>query len=103
MLQFLNKKYDIKTGDNSEKMELEKLREEIKVYRQKYNNEDIAIIHYPNGRDMEINGGHFIEICNNNILHSVSTEDGSSGSPIILLLRKKRIISRLGSRSKFHF
>ena len=40
MLQFLNKKYDIKTGDNSEKMELEKLREEIKVYRQKYNKED---------------------------------------------------------------
>ena len=40
MLQFLYKKYDIKTGDNSEKIELEKLREEIKVYRQKYNKED---------------------------------------------------------------
>ena len=40
MLQFLHKKYDIKSGDNSEKEELEKLREEIKVYRQKYNKED---------------------------------------------------------------
>ncbi len=40
MLQFLHKKYDIKSGDTSEKMELEKLREEIKEYRLKYNKED---------------------------------------------------------------
>jgi len=40
MLQYLQKKYDIKSGDNSEKMELEKLREEIKEYRLKYNKED---------------------------------------------------------------
>ena len=40
MLQFLHQKYDIKSNDISEKMELEKLREEIKVYRQKYNIED---------------------------------------------------------------
>ena len=51
-----------------------------------YDNEDIVIIHYPNGGNMKINSGHFIKICNNNILHSVSTENGSSGSPIILLL-----------------
>ena len=40
MLQFLHQKYDIKSSDISEKMELEKLREEIKLYRQKYNIED---------------------------------------------------------------
>ena len=58
----------------------------------KYNNEDIAIIHYPNGGNMKINSGHFIKICNNNILHSVSTENGSSGSPIILLFRDFKVI-----------
>ena len=41
---------------------------------------------------MKINSGHFIKICNNNILHSVSTEYGSAGSPIILLLRDFKVI-----------
>ena len=57
-----------------------------------YDNEDIVIIHYPNGGNMKINSGHFIKICNNNILHSVSTENGSSGSPIILLFRDFKVI-----------
>ena len=41
---------------------------------------------------MEINGGHFIQIDNNNILHDISTKNGSSGSPIILLLRNFKVI-----------
>ena len=41
---------------------------------------------------MKINSGYFIKICNNNILHSVSTENGSSGSPIILLFRDFKVI-----------
>jgi hypothetical protein len=57
-----------------------------------YDYEDIVIIHYPYGGNMKINSGHFIKICNNNILHSVSTENGSSGSPIILLFRDFKVI-----------
>ena len=57
-----------------------------------YDNEDIVIIHYLNGGNMKINSVHFINICNNNILHSVSIENGSSGSSIILLLRKFKIV-----------
>jgi len=57
-----------------------------------YDYEDIVIIHYPNGGNMKINSGHFIKICNNNILHSVSTGNGSSGSPIILLFRDFKVI-----------
>ena len=57
-----------------------------------YEYDDIAIIHYPNGGNMEINGGHFIQIDNNNILHDISTKNGSSGSPIILLLRNYKVI-----------
>ena len=40
MLQWLHSHYDIKSGDTAEKIELENLRQEIKGYRQKYNDED---------------------------------------------------------------
>ena len=40
MLQWLHKKYDLKSADTSEKQELENLRKEIQEYRKKYNKED---------------------------------------------------------------
>ena len=55
-------------------------------------NEDIAIIQYPKGGPLKINGGHLKNINDYNIEHSVSTEHGSSGSPIILFERNFEII-----------
>ena len=57
-----------------------------------YNNEDIAIIQYPKGEYMKIKTGHLKEINDYEIIHSVDTDKGSSGSPIILLSRKFKII-----------
>ena len=57
-----------------------------------YNNEDIAIIQYPKGGYMKVKAGHLIKINDYNIFHSVDTDNGSSGSPIILLSRKFKII-----------
>ena len=57
-----------------------------------YDNEDIAIIQYPKGGYMKIKTGHLKEINDYEIIHSVDTDKGSSGSPIILLSRKFKII-----------
>ncbi len=57
-----------------------------------YDNEDIAIIQYPKGKQMEVKTGHLKKIVNYIIYHTVDTDNGSSGSPIILLLRKYKII-----------
>ena len=52
----------------------------------------LQIIQYPKGGPMKIYGGHLYQINNYNIIHSVKTDHGSSGSPIILLLRDFKII-----------
>ena len=57
----------------------------------KYNDNYIAIVQYPGGGNMEIKTGHLIKIINYNIVHTVSTWKGSSGSPIILLSNFKVI------------
>ena len=57
-----------------------------------YNNEDIAISQYPKGGPMKVKTGHLIEINDYIIYHSVDTNFGSSGSPIILLSRNFKII-----------
>ena len=53
-----------------------------------YDAEDIALAHYPNGGPLQIIAGHLINIEGYYIRHLVTTNEGSSGSPIILLLRK---------------
>ena len=55
-------------------------------------NEDIAIIQYPKGGPLKINAGHLKEINENIIKHTVSTDYGSSGSPIILYERNNEIL-----------
>ena len=40
MIQWLQKKYNLKQGDTSQKAELEKLREQVQEYRKKYSKED---------------------------------------------------------------
>ena len=57
-----------------------------------YNNEGIAISQYPKGGPMKVKTGHLIEINDYIIYHSVDTNFGSSGSPIILLSRNFKII-----------
>ena len=57
-----------------------------------YNGEDIALPQYPIGGPIKINAGCLVKIEGNQIFHKVTTINGSSGSPIVLLLRKFKII-----------
>ena len=50
-----------------------------------YLNEDICIFQYPNGEELSFAHGQIKSINNYHIRHLVSTEPGSSGSPILLL------------------
>ena len=53
---------------------------------------NIALPQYPKGGPLKINAGCLVKIEGNQIFHYVTTYKGSSGSPIILLLRKYKII-----------
>jgi len=44
---------------------------------------DIFILQFPNGNDLSFSYGKILTLKDNTILHSASTEGGSSGSPII--------------------
>ena len=57
----------------------------------KYSNEilknnDIFILQYPNGNELSFSSGIIKDIKGNIFIHTASTEGGSSGSPIIILL-----------------
>ncbi len=67
---------------------------EIEDYKNinNYNNEDIAIVQYPKGGPMKVKAGYLKKINNYIINHTVDTDFGSSGSPIILLSRNFKII-----------
>jgi len=47
------------------------------------NKPDIFILQYPNGNDISFSEGRMLSLRNNKIIHSASTNSGSSGSPII--------------------
>ena len=57
-----------------------------------YNVEDVALLQYPKGGPLKINAGCLVKTEGNQIFHKVTTICGSSDSPIILLLRKYKII-----------
>ena len=57
-----------------------------------YNGDDIALPQFPKGGPLKINAGCLVKIEGNQIFHYVTTFKGSSGSPILLLLRKYKII-----------
>ena len=46
-------------------------------------NSDIFILQYPKGNELSFSYGKILSIADNKIYHSASTEEGSSGSPII--------------------
>ena len=50
-----------------------------------YKNKDIFILQHPEGKDLECGMGKIINIIGNQFEHSVDTDKGSSGSPIILI------------------
>ena len=50
----------------------------------KLENKKIKIIQYPNGK-LSYSRGEIIEIVENEIIHSATTDSGSSGSPIFLI------------------
>ena len=52
--------------------------------------EDICIMQYT--KDLYLKVGHLIQIIEGQIFHSITSSKGSSGSPIILLLRDFKII-----------
>jgi hypothetical protein len=47
-------------------------------------NSEIFILQYPKGGEISFSQGNIVRIIENRILHSASTQEGSSGSPIIL-------------------
>ena len=71
---------------------LEIANEKSPNYNEEYLNDDIAILQYSKGGPLSIKGGRLKEIKNDLIYHTIPTYKGSSGSPIILLLRQNKVI-----------
>ena len=69
-------------------------------YKQKgyiiYKNVDVFSIEYPHGQEAESASGKIININGNEFEHNIPTEQGSSGSPIILLNSNKNFIQVIG-------
>lgn len=53
--------------------------------KNEYLKKDIGILQYPNGNELSFSEGEIININNFILFHSVSTDYGSSGSPIFLI------------------
>jgi len=56
------------------------------------NNNDIFILQFPNGNDLSFSYGKIKSIIDNKIIHNASTDNGSSGSPIIRRSKENYII-----------
>ena len=65
-----------------------------------YENDDIGIIQYLEGGQMEVKINRLLEIKNEIIKHNILTNNDSSGSPLILLKNLKIIGINQGSRNK---
>ena len=61
-----------------------------------YKGADILTVGHPNGDDAACASGTIIEIYDYEFDHNISTEDGSSGSPIILLNNNINLIQVIG-------
>ena len=55
-------------------------------------NSDIFILHYPLGNELSFSCGKILSLKNNIMKHSASTQEGSSGSPIIRRSKNNYII-----------
>ena len=68
-----------------------------------YKNQNIYILHYPNGEVGCVSYGNIIYIKDSEIKHKCWTENGSSGSPIILLETLKVIGVHKGTEKGFNY
>jgi len=66
---------------------------------------DIFILQFPNGNDLSFSYGRIISLKDNSILHNASTEEGSSGSPIIRRNKENNIIGLHygGIKNRYNF
>ena len=55
-------------------------------------NNEIFILQYPNGTDLSFSYGKILSVKDNDIRHNASTEEGSSGSPIIKRCKNNYVI-----------
>lgn len=63
----------------------------INSNKDQYLKRDIGILQYPNGNELSFDKGEVKEIANCRLFHTVSTDYGSSGSPIFLIENLKII------------
>ena len=104
-LYFTNKERDITIIELKEEidninnfLELDdKLNNEHELYEDIYTNSPIYIINYPKGKNLELSYGFITNIKKEKIKHLCSTENGSSGSPILLLSNNKVIGIHIGA------
>ena len=68
-----------------------------------YKNKSVYIIHYPNNGQASVSFGIINDIYDYNIMHSCSTKEGSSGSPILNISSKKIIGVHKEGKDKFNF
>ena len=68
-----------------------------------YNNKSIYIMHYPKGNNVHVSYGLSNKIERNNFFHLCSTEEGSSGSPILSLDSLKVVAIHKGAPNRTNF
>ncbi len=66
---------------------------------EEYQYDEFVMIQYPGGDDVSFAEGYINDIIDNNILYTMNTEGGSSGSPLILDTRNLKIIGIHYSRT----
>jgi len=60
--------------------------------KNKFKDNDIFILQFPNGNDLSFSYGKILSLKDNKIIHNASTDNGSSGSPIIRRIKKNYTI-----------
>lgn len=56
----------------------------LEIHEEEFIQKDVFIVHYPNGKNLSFSQGKIKNIWGYNLLHTVSTDRGSSGSPLVL-------------------
>ena len=49
-----------------------------------YKNEDLIILQFPKGNEISFSQGKIMQIVENNLTYTTTTENGSSGSPLLI-------------------
>lgn len=107
---YTNKSLDITFIEIKEEDEIydfldidENINQSEKFYKELFFRKGIYILHYPSGIKIMVSYGILNDISEKEIKHTCSTEDGSSGSPIISLKNFKVIGIHKGHPKSFSF